>query len=1156
MNPLLNLLSGIGGSIQHTVSSLQQGFQNFVQSQQQKQQPQPARPNFDAQFKLFQSQPTAQSSAQLRPTINTSSLDAGFKYFLDGSSKVKDAIFKNLSLLGNEISNQPILRSPAGRALPYSPTVGQTLNFGKEAILQPAFRVGMRTILSAAGDKQFVPDEPFEQFMYGNEPVKNWKGQFADTSSALQGFGVNKGVSDFTAPGLAIAGGLLDITPFGGGGAKKGLGMKLAQEGELAIKQLPKIKRLEFVLNWGQKLIDLGFSKAQVDRLEPKIAMGIIKNKVKPSEIGNLSKVVEEVKTKVAPVTQMFRDMFADWVNARAAAPTEGLIQKRAFQDLDSLGVEGIFKFQAGENTGRFADVKKFFDDKYNFLQQHGIEFGYKSEYLPQLWADSADKVEQVFQKQLGTRPAFTLKSVFKDYAEGLQAGLTPRYQTIGDLAAWYEQKASKAVADKIFLDYLKKSNLVVPADGAPQGFRLLENFPKISSKEDPTKSFYAAEPGVANWINNYLNNPEGAVSNFADFASRAKQIGLSGGIPNTALNFHGLVNIFRRDLVANANPISIFFRDAKWLAHPNSAAAYVDNNLKDAAYFIKHGLTITTEDWDKFRNAVPTSKIGQVENWIETYMGDPLFKKTLPAIKVSYAKKVYQNLLPHMSETEAAKEASKATNSIFGGINLDALGRNKDTQNLLRSIFLAPDWAETQFRIGKGIVKGMLNPRDPRGQAYRTITRNILFFYVAENMVNKLASGHWMFENEGSINNKFSIDTGTYDSNGKHRYLNTWGTAQDFFRIPFQIIAGLVEGDPSAATAAVSNRFSLPVSAGVHLLTNQDYLHRPLYGQDVPTGQAVVGIGNEVLNGLGIPVQVRSGIDYISGKSSGEQALVNAIELPIRYNGTKKSEEAAPYFNAKDRLEKNLTPDQKKIVDYLTTSQKKGGPTTEGKAELLLKNQFALDYYKKLQLASDAQNPLYSRPDADIKAYLAYQLATDTKQKAQVRLASPWIPQVQLALSQKFGEDTNQQVNAPSPIQKLTPEQVMVVSAYTAAPQGSIQRKQLLAGNPWLKQYWDANSQYYAQNQFQDNSPLAQYLTSVGIDPSTQTQTTSGFSSFPKLTPLQRAKNALKPKATIKKFKIPKGKKIKAPKINIPKFNPRPLQVAKPKKIRLGGGK
>jgi len=686
-------------------------------------------------------------------------------------------------------------------------------------------------------------------------------------------------------------------------------------------REIPKIatkaealEKMTHLLNYPNELLKRGYTKGQINYIGSGEARNLIADGVEPFQWADRKLMPwagkpafppgkAKIKSAMPKVPEPAihtsldgaKEAFSTWVNARRASPIQGLISKRAFSDLDEKGLEGIFEFQAGNKTGRFEELKNFFDQKHSELIKSGLNLNYKEDYLPQLWANTPKEIDAVFGKSLTQKPSFALDSIFADYEEGIAAGLKPKFQTVGELAGWYDKTATKTLADRDFFNFLKKKGFIVSDDVAPRNFVTLnpDKFPKEAVRVgDATyRSNFKAEPELAKLINNYLSDPGGPLQLFASLATRVKNIGLAGGIPGTALNYHGVVNIFRRDLLSSDNPIKTFLRDAVWMVHPNSANAYVQKNLNEASFFVKHGLTISSEDWTTFVKDVPSSRFGKLEAQWEKWFGDPLFKKVLPAIKIEFTKSQFAYLSKTMPESGAAKKASELANTVFGGINLDQLGRSKDTQNFLRSIILAPDWGETTLRIGKGLYSGFRHPFTPEYKTYRTIARNLVAFYAMENLLNKALSGHWMFENEGAVN-KVRIDTGTYDSDGKKRYFTPWGTSQDFVRIPYEIVTKMMEGKIGQAIAdPLVNRFSMPLSMASHLLTNQDYLHRPIYGNDtygnqIPASQQAGNVFNQVAQGFGAPVQMRALIDYMTGKSSGEESIAQALEVPVRYVG------------------------------------------------------------------------------------------------------------------------------------------------------------------------------------------------------------------------------------------------------------------------------
>lgn len=586
------------------------------------------------------------------------------------------------------------------------------------------------------------------------------------------------------------------------------------------------------------------------------------------------------------------RDEFQKWVNTRRATNMEGFLKKKEFVDLDNQGMEGIFRFQAGERTGKLADVQKYFDTKRaEVTAKTGQDFGYKKDYLPGLWQNSEDEIQKVFGNKLSQKSSFQMQSIIKDYEEGINAGLTPKFSNISDLVGWYEGRANKLIADHEFFSYLGKGSFVQPSGKAPQGWVTLDpdRFPRVnvSTEFKDYSGAFKAPPELAKLINNYLRDPQHELlTQIANYVSRAKNITLNFGIPGTGINAHGFNELARHTLFGTGgNPVSRFLTASKYMVNPGSAEAYLDDALKTAPQAMKNGLTISAEDYIGFGKQAE-NLAGQFSKKWENAFGTPLFNKMIPALKLSS----YENLVKNgMNE----KEAAKVVNNVYGGINWEQMGRNRDTQNLLRAIILAPDWAETSLRVGGNLAK-TLNPL-AKGEAvgrYRAMTATLMSSIIALNAANKLSSGHYAYENEPG--HTFEFEAG-YTEDGQKRYLRPYGTAADFIRLPFDAAIGLSKGDPSAAFRAVSNRLSIPLSSTMHLLTNQDYKGQAIYGKDkygneLAPIQSAGGIGGEALGLVGFPSFAKNLIDIGTGKQGLEQGLTQAVELPLRYTNIGKS--------------------------------------------------------------------------------------------------------------------------------------------------------------------------------------------------------------------------------------------------------------------------
>lgn len=612
-----------------------------------------------------------------------------------------------------------------------------------------------------------------------------------------------------------------------------------------------------------------------------------------------------------------------DWINARNTAKNiEGYQAKLPFRKFNDGGLNTIIDFQTNSNKPEYAEIKSYFDNKYNQLSEAGVDLGYEKDYLPQLWANSKQEVEKVFNgKRLSMKPSFTLEKVIEDYKTGIKAGLVPKFSTISDLVSWYESYANKALADKAYFTDMLSSGSVMPSSKAPSNWAQINNFPKYVSKfgDREYQGSYSAPEPLAKIINNYLGQGSEFLQNIAKGTSRTKQITLTGGIPKTGINAHGL-NILARNTLAEKNPIMGFIRATYYILNPNAAEKSLQNDLKDANFFSRRGLTISAEDSEFVRveNKSANKIIGAGQTayaWQENLLANPLFKKVIPALKVNSAKQIYNDLIKSgLNEDQAGRKASEIVNNIYGGINTEQMFRNRDFQNALRIIFLAPDWAETNLRLGGNIIKSFTKDiANPQFKAYRRIGANLMASYIGFNILNKVMSGHYAFENgDGQA---FNLDTGSYTEDGKKRYVRVYGTAADFARLPYDIVSGLARGDVTNVAKTVSNRLSTPIASTVRIVANTDYLGRPLYGKDkygnpIPLQQQAGNIGNEVLGVTGFPNYLRAPVDVATGRQNLEQGVVNALELPIRYKGgayTDKQKEAVQTMKNEGKTGQNI---------------------------------------------------------------------------------------------------------------------------------------------------------------------------------------------------------------------------------------------------------
>lgn len=808
-------------------------------------------------------------------------------------------------------------------------------------------------------------NDPAGRLLFGKEPLTSYQQDTRNAQSFLSDMGLPQPVSKYGGLGLGIGNAFLDLPVLGLAKApvkevaesagKKAL-TRLAEEGaeriavrggeELA-ESVAKTEAKELTAEGARTLWGLMNSKhiavkaglvteKQADKLNAAKTMKLIEDNI-PNAIPDFNNPALRQKLKIAAQSAAntvksvggdFENAFRSWVNNRRSTELAGITAKQEFKELDKQGLKAIFEVQSAKPG--FEAVRGYFDKIYKTLSDAGINVNYKKDYLPQLWNNTPEQVEKVF-KTLNPSAPFTKESVLKNYKEGLAAGLSPRFNTVSDLVGWYEKTAQKTLADKQMLDFLKNKGLIKPASQAEKGWVRItaEGFPTERIKTvggEYIDELYSAAPEIAERINNYLNSAQfKGLQKFADYNTAIKNVRLAAGIPGTGINAHGY-NILVRSTLARNNPLGGFFDAGKWILNPNNADNFVKGSLDKALEYSKAGMTLTTEDF-AFR---PDPKIidGNIAqrayailgNTIDKWMGDPLFRKVIPALKIKYADEVVNDLVKSgIAREDAVRQAAKVANNMFGGQNeLDRIFKSKDAQNMFRAIILAPDWTESTLKVGGNIGKALIQPTNPMLKPYRTFARNFIALFIASQVMDKALSGE--------VGDLFTVNAG-FTGDGQKRELRLFGTAADMFRIPFEAASNIAKGNFEGVARIISNRLSLGAGSILHFGINEDYRGRPIYGQDkygnpIPAGQQLSNILSEGANALGVPSQVTTGIDFLSGRIGGEQALTQLTEVPFRYSGGAYS----PASEKRMNTYKSAGLEGKDLYDAMNKKQAKPG--------------------------------------------------------------------------------------------------------------------------------------------------------------------------------------------------------------------------------------
>jgi len=649
--------------------------------------------------------------------------------------------------------------------------------------------------------------------------------------------------------------------------------------------------------------------------------------------------LVDDAAKKSTPFVDANR-LFKNWVNTRegvASFRADSVKTNPALTMFDKEGMKAITEMQSGANPDKFKAVKQFTDELFDTESKAGLSEAnnYQPNYLPQLWENPPEEIARVFQRTFGNQPGFSKQRIFDTYKQGIDAGLTPKFDAISDLLTSRSKSATRALADSEFTNSLIDSGQALPFDQAPKGWK---NVPELQQGEQK----FAVDPKIAQKIQNYTEPGSEILNKVGRFVSEAKQSLLSAGVPKTGWNFHTGVNIPARAVAARNNPFRAVVDTVIWNTFPGEAVKSVDRIPVDIREgLIRNSLTVGRSVDDAgygFKPEVGKGIISKARGTFDKLFSEAAFDKVLPAQKYQVAVEAYQKALKSgVNKEDALRIGAETSNSFFGGVNAQELGRSKDFQNIMRTFLLAPDWLESNFKIAKKTSGALLNPSNwskAEYAPYRQFARNATFMYASMAMTNKAISGHWPWQN--GAGQEFNLATGTFDERGRERMISPFGTAFDFARIPLQLVQAAGSGDAKGLFKPLRNRLSPPVGALANIaITGEDYRGRPI---DTP-GE----LGSQIAQGVGVPSQVTNIIGGLTGEQTPEEVGVGLLEAPIRYRGganTKEKRQAAIDLKAAGLSNKEIgtsvtsTPQKDEgLLSKLFGAQASTNPTLPDKA-------------------------------------------------------------------------------------------------------------------------------------------------------------------------------------------------------------------------------
>lgn len=612
---------------------------------------------------------------------------------------------------------------------------------------------------------------------------------------------------------------------------------------------------------------------------------------IPPTNVPVPPKVVAPIPPPTVPASVPFSDRLTDWVGHRSWADVAGQKIKQQFAPLDN-GVQGIIDFQKNPTVGPNATLSAYFTGKRAQLLNAGFEFGNKGEsYLPQLWQDATPaQLQQAYGAKLGTRPTFTMPSVLDDYAQGIAAGLKPKFENISDLAGWYERTAEKGMADRAMWKGLKDNGEISAIKDEAHPVALDPNKVPIILTKGGAVNWYAS-PEIATKMNNVLGKAWEPLEKAANLTSTTKGMAMSIGVPGTGINPHGFSTAVRAGM-ASKGIVPGMASTLRDMVQPSHALGTVETAIQDGTMerAMKAGMSMNSK---AYRLATPDESgffnaLGKISDKATGIFKKPLFDKVIPAAQINQFKDTEAELIKAgIDKASAARQAADFVNKVFVGKNTKAMGENPNFGAALRTIFFAPGYGRSNIDLAKGTVSALLNPSNPAGAPMRRVAMNTAIMYSTANLIQKALTNTYMWENDPM--HSFDIRTGKQDAKGKDQYIRWGGSAADMPRIMSEVSTAFANGQGDVASQILKNRLSPGVRLASEVgLENENWkgdkiLGKDKYGKPQTASKQIGNLGSTIADNV-LPNSTRAITGLAEGSMSPEKAATQAIGMPISY--------------------------------------------------------------------------------------------------------------------------------------------------------------------------------------------------------------------------------------------------------------------------------
>lgn len=734
-------------------------------------------------------------------------------------------------------------------------------------------------------------------------------------------------------------------------------------------------------------------------------------------------------------------------------------------------------------------------------IQASGNKMGYINNYFTHIWDLSTPEAQQTWNDLMAANAknftsGFTKDRLVNTIQEGLSKGLTLKNpqaaQDVVQYANSIGMQAGAGAFNKTINDLRPSGAVPFSANGTvPYNYEgKLFQQSKVPGNEGTF-----IDPELQKYMSHY--NPSGFADNPIIAGGKPSLMGktLPFRIPGVEqLNqldkesklalggFHAL-NTSLRMAANNPTVIPSAIRSMFDSGYRNQLAQKaIDDGVID--FGTKHGVTFSSSGDLLPQGATTLQQIGS-KNPINK-VNNALFGGMINTYKQNLVRGMMSKFANADTDPIVAKqeqEYGKQINDLMGGLNYEAMGRNKTVQQALRLVGLAPDFTE-------GTLHQLFTAANPKNYAnittrpaaifaLRNVLGQVAIYAGLAELGRKLTTGNFSPDFKSFVANSILNPNIPLPNNSTFNNPKTGKTQSAF--LPASELNTLAKGvtDPLHFLQA---RGSGVVSAGGSLASGKDYYGNPLVNpfsgqQDNLQNRAAALLPNQ----LPIPVQQILKATQKTQVTSNPNAPKVPIQTPattaLNIAGFRvannpndpKTIAQTKYFNGLNQTAQSLNPNDQKIFlgqIHPTTKDADGNPvvdknplTSPAKYDTLLSNPSVLAAEVAFQRSQPNHDPLWDLNPAQLKAYMQAQAISKNDpggDKATVNALYKAIPQ-------SFYDQRTQFFNK-------------LVSSGQMSPQAVNQYK--VAANPAVSQFWNnyfALPAGSAQRKAMINSPLGQ---------------------------------------------------------------------------------